>query len=199
MNDNFEYKCRRRSGGRRKSPANEESVLASEENFGAGSGGEWYNGSHDHHYDGWYSLSSPGMDLWAQGKAYDNSYNSINLRTIPNDTFSNDGDIVLAAVANVEITTGGPDISKELFEDDHSGFRVEVPSQHLIGLYHGPSASRGSSLEFTHLGVALNVEEDKNFTVVAAGEIYLAAAGGHSYIMLSSDGIILKGPVIQIN
>ena len=79
---------------------------------------EWYNGSHDHHYNGWYSLDSPGIDLVAQGES-DNDYtNQISLRSI-----GADAEVVVHADSGVRITTGGPEISKDLHDRDLEGFR----------------------------------------------------------------------------
>jgi hypothetical protein len=108
MSDDFNHKCKRRSGGRRIAPTTEERVLAGEENFGAGSGGEWFDGGHDHHYNGWYQLDSPDIVLLAGGPTALGK-NAILLEASQSESFTN-ASVNLHGDTHVRITTGGPDI-----------------------------------------------------------------------------------------
>ena len=192
MSDNFEHKCRQRSGERRTSP---ESVLAGEENFGAGSGGEWYDGGHVHQNDGAYQVTSPQIRVMAEGPC-ENGQNGILLQASGSDSFT-ESFVDVHADRRVRITTGGPDIT--VWDTNTvGGVRVQVETNQCIGLLHGPKGVPGSSIVMLASGMEIESEEG-NIIISSVKQITLQVAGGTSSITLEPDQITIKGPMVYIN
>jgi hypothetical protein len=194
MIDDFKYKCIRRSGGRRTSPAAEESVLPSKENFGAGSGGEgWFDGSHDYHFDGSYQVSSPKIDLEATGTQ--DSFDPPQIVLHASDA----GGIGLVGVRGdkgVRITSGPA--SAEMFVPSTNGFDVEVGSEQLVRIWHGPKGVPNGHITMSAKGTSIGTKEG-GVWVTSLTSITLDVAGGTSSITLTPEGITIKGPMVWIN
>jgi hypothetical protein len=186
MEDDFNYQCRRRA-----SPTGGE-------NFGAGSGGEWYDGGHDHHYNGSYQVSSPAITLLADGSTPDGTMNEIMLlASAPYDS-AGQAAIDVHADSHVRITTGSPFIPVH-DTNPIGGVRVIADTNQIVALSHGPEEHSGSVLRMSSDGVLLHAAADDKITISAASSIMLSVAGGTNYISLTSDGIVIEGQMVWIN
>jgi hypothetical protein len=206
MIDNFEYNCRRRSGGRRISPTTEGGAIAGEENFGAGSGGEWYDGGHDHHYDGVYQVSSPTIRVMAGGlyggSPTGGNQNGILLQASgeENDSYS-ESFVLVHADRRVRITTGGPDISV-IDTKPAGGIRLQAEQYQIMGIVHGLTDGPHSQLVLSNEDDGTSIVMSSNvggILIASSKKITLQVAGGTSSITLEPDQITIKGPMVYIN
>jgi hypothetical protein len=196
MTDQFLYKCSRRSRPEPSPSGGCRYPVVSVEPSGAGSGGGPEDGSPTHYHDGTYSIvanqvqlhTAPPMppvdavpyviSLFSPGEGYD-------------------GRVEVNASQGVRITAGPP-LMPPTSSESTEGVEVAVGELESITLVRGmiPGAQQAIAIMPTNLNI---LGTTANVLISSDLQITLSVAGGLSSIVLTPVGIVLKGPLIQIN
>jgi hypothetical protein len=188
MSDDFKYQCRRRST--RQHLEIKEAIVKAEE-FGAGSGGDDGDGNNYHHYDGWYTVNAQEVSLVAE----DPTNPVIDLLAASEST---NGIVNVRGSKGVRITTGPPG-QPPYNNMNVFGLEVQTGDSQYIALIRGmeENPSQGVVL-LNDQGVGINGNQG-GVWLRSKTKIKLMVIGGTSYIELTPSGIVMKGPLIQIN
>lgn len=194
MRDDFQYKCSRRS---RPEPSEGWPYpVVSVEPCGAGSGGGPEQGSPTHYHDGTYSVVANQVQLHTapQMPPTDPVPYLISLLS-PGSGY--DGRVEVNASQGVRVTAGPPQMPPTSSESTE-GVEVAVGELQSITLIRGmiPGAQQAIAIMPSNLNI---MGTTANVLVSSDVQITLSVAGGLSSIVLTPVGIVLKGPVIQIN
>lgn len=202
MNENFEYKCIRRSRQGRVSSMIQEGGLTCEERLGAGSGGDPPDGGTTRYLEGTYTITAGRIQLATispTGATLGGSplpgAHCIDL--LGDDGTGSAGLVAVRGTKGVRITSGPPKLPP-MSAEKTDGVEVAVGDAQSIQLKRGtkPGAIQGllmTKKSYNLVGSAATV------AITSDTSITLSVAGGLSEIVLTPSGIVIKGLVVQIN
>ena len=200
MSDDFRYQCRRRSTLRRPPPP--WPIADGVELLGAGSGGdgETVYGSQNTYFQGKWVTSAGNIRLYAEDRTaagttltQDDPFMGL----IASD-FSEKGRVCMRGCQGVRITSGPPG-QPNADNENIGGIDIQTGDEQLINIMRGmhPWAT-DQRITLAQQGIVVYCGTGQ-ITLDAAAQITLKVAGGTSSITLTATGIVLKGPIIQIN
>lgn len=193
MSDTFRHGCRRRLAAPR---ANEDAVNS--ELFGAGSGGGPGDGDHTKYYDGWHKAISGQIGLWAEGVNVP-SHKPALIYLLSGLPGSSDGQIVGHATQGIRFAVGQVPGAPTGENDSINGVEIQTGDTETIKITRGNDANPAKGeMDFNLDGIDVNGNTG-SVTVESLQMIKLAVAGGVSSITLTPTGIVMQGPIIQIN
>jgi hypothetical protein len=196
MNDDFTYKCKRRSGGR--------PIAAGEPQLGAGSGGDWPWGD-NHSTDKAYEIKAPVVSILSRSSPLDDSFSAhqINLMALG----AGDGTVAVRASQAIRLSTGPPNhVNEVLPNDGFHGVQTEVADDEKIWIRRGTTFGTTDFLTFEPENIQLGSEAGE-VTIYAAAELVLRCGmsqicldpQGISIITHGPNGITLQGVPIKLN
>ena len=194
MRDNFKYQCKRRSA--RQHPLREESIVEGQELLGAGSGGDGGDGNVTSYTDGVYSVATPQTIVHACGALGEGEAPGIipMIALLAGDVLSSQGLIYARGTRGVRITSGPPH-QPQMRNEEINGVEIQTGETQEIIMMRGSPAE-----QVVQISPGLMVVNSPSLISIRSdSQIELSVAGGTSSIILSPSGIVLKGPIIQIN
>ena len=194
MNDDFQYPCRRRSARR-------EPVIARSEFLGAGSGGD--DGGHTMYIDETLYVNAAHILL----SAHDAAQNKANVVSLLAGAEDGNGRVEVHGGTGVRITAGPPgqpDASNEYIQ----GVEIETDegdislSREPLGGYDSESIYLGRNRTVLQACAGMLIDfvqlTGLGMTISSTVSIQLKV-GDLTSITLTDKGIIMKGPIIDIN
>lgn len=197
MSDDFKYQCRRRSP--RQHPVMEEAIVHGQELLGAGSGGDDGDGNVASYTDGVYSVVTPQTIVHACGAfgSGEEAGTIPRISILAGDVKSDQGLIYARGTKGVRITSGPPHQPQMMNDDKINGVEIQTGDAQEISIRRGMQPG-DQGIYMTKQYIVL----DGGFgdvTVLSDSTISFQIGTGTSMITLTHDGIVLKGPIIQIN
>jgi hypothetical protein len=198
MNDDFQYSCRRRRA--RRSP-----VIARSEFLGAGSGGD--EGGVCHYFNGTMFLAAPHVLVSAHPNLLWEAKETANVVSLLAGDEDGNGRVEVHGGQGVRITAGPP-MHPEAENEAIKGVEIETDESYIwvhrqplggsdrqlivldrdLALLHASVGALGDDVRLTGLGM----------TISSSVSIQLKV-GDLTSITLTDAGIIMKGPLININ
>jgi hypothetical protein len=192
MSDNFKSECRRRCSPPH--PAMEQAIVTRQEPLGAGSGGDPGDGGNTHYYDGDYVIGAAQMHLYSGGATGENAQSPTIALLAGDMEGSPDGTVVAHGSQGVRITSGPPKMPKA-YNTAINGVEIQVGTAQEIIVRRGAPAEQTIQIS---PGLMV-VSSPTQISIESDVQIELTVAGGTSSIMMTPAGIVIKGPIIQIN
>ncbi len=194
MSDDFKYQCGRRSA--RQYPVVKEAIVNGVELLGAGSGGDEGDGFKSDYCEGRHMIG--GAEVFVTALGSDGPDGVAPLISILAATSDPDGKVDVHGSAGVRITSGPPSQPKS-HNPDIDGLEVQTGDSQCIHFMRGMEENPlHGSMSFDNQGIGINGNQGgvwlKSYT-----KVKLMVLGGTSYIELTPSGIVMKGPLIQIN
>jgi hypothetical protein len=187
MSDDLKYQCKRRPH-----PIME-AIVWRKETLGAGSGGDEGDGGHTDYYDGMYCINAPDVTVTATGSVGEDAASPI-IQLCSGTGTAPDGRIYVHGSQGVRITSG-PSGQPHCGNPDINGLEMHVGGAQEIIVRRGDPVEQ--TIQISPGLMAVN--SPSLISIVSDEQIELSVAGGTSSIILSPSGIVLKGPIIQIN
>ena len=192
MSDNFKHRCIRRSAGQ--GPAIEKSIVKAEQPLGAGSGGDPGDGSNTHYYDQDYIVGAGQIHLYSGGQTGVNACSPCIALLAGDAEGSPDGTVAVHGSQGVRITAGPPNLPKA-YNESINGVEISVGATQEIFVRRGIPDEQ--TIQISPGLMVFN--STSPISIMSDTEIELSVAGGTSSIVLTPAGIVIKGPIIQIN
>jgi hypothetical protein len=191
MSGDFKYQCRRRPS--RQHPEMKVAIVKAEEFLGAGSGGD---GGESHYHDARQYEVAPSMDFTADGGGKE--VPTIALLSAAELEGTPYGQVTARGRKGVRITSGPPEQPPSYYPET-DGLEMQCGDSQYIHILRGmdENPSHGSMF-FGPLGIIISANQG-GISIKSDTKIKLAVSGGTSYIELTPSGIVMKGPLIQIN
>jgi hypothetical protein len=200
MSDDFRYQCRRRSTPRC-TPA-EWPIADGVELLGAGSGGgETVYGSQTTYFQGKWVTCAGDVTLVAEdtnkaGTSLKEPDPVLELKAISTD--GGTGRAYLRGDQGVRITSGLPNLP--LIQNDAiSGIEMQAGDEQSVEIMRGLAPYVSDELISLVKGSITIHEGSGSIHIAALQSIDISAGAGASCISLTPAGIVLRGPLIQIN
>ena len=199
MSDDFRYQCRRRSP---RSPPPAWPIADGVELLGAGSGGdgETVYGSQNVYFQGKWVTSAGKILLYAEDRTaagttltQDDPFMGL----IASD-FGEKGRVCMRGGQGVRITSGPPK-QPPASDPKTDGLEMQCGDEQTIRILRGMEENPlHGSMYFGPAGIVMH-SNDGFVALKSNTKMKLEVAGGTSYILLTPSGIVMKGPLIQIN
>jgi len=194
MSDDFKYQCRRRST--RQYPLVKEAIVKGEELLGAGSGGDEGDGFKDDYCDGRHMIG--GAEVFVTAMGSDGPEGVSPLISILAGATDPDGKITVRGSAGVRITSG-PSSQPKSHNPDIDGLEMQTGDTQTISIFRGMDENPAQGrMVFENQGIGIQANEG-GVWIRSLTKIKFMVAGATSYIELTPSGIVMKGPLIQIN
>jgi hypothetical protein len=194
MKHRLSHACRRRF---KESRSGNEKALRNEP-FGAGSGGGPGDGDHTKYYDGWHKAVSGQIGLWAEGIT-DPPAKPALIYLLSGLPGTSNGQINAHATQGIRLSVGQLPGAPTGENDSINGVEIQTGDTETIKITRGNDANPAKGeITFNLDGIDVNGNVG-NITMESLQMIKLAVAGGVSSITLTPTGIIMQGPIIQIN
>jgi hypothetical protein len=200
MSDDFKYQCKRRSA--RQHSVMEEAIVNPQGFLGAGSGGGPGDGNVASYTDGVYCVVTPqtilhavGAEGASQGSAESDPLTPM-IALLAGEKSAPDGLLYARGTQGVRITSGPPH-QPNMENDEINGVEIQTGDTQELSIRRGTQpGDQGIYMTKQYIVV------DGGFgdvTILSDSTISFQIGGGTSMITLTHDGIVLKGPIIQIN
>jgi hypothetical protein len=184
MSDNFKYQCRSRR------------AVPRAETIGAGSGGDG-DGNVCHYNDQTFMVSSNDVMFSATYLNDQKPFGTIDLLAC-GGMASPQGTVNVRGDQGVRISSGPynqpPSVNKDI-----SGLEMQCGDQQTIQLSRGQDGNpMQGRITFNVDGIGINAQQG-GVWIKSLTQIKLMVAGGTSSITLTPSGIVMQGPMININ
>lgn len=191
----FKHSCRRRIQAFSRAG---EAAVASEP-FGGGSGGGPGDGDHTKYYEGWCKTVSTQIGLWAEGGEATGNGLSPLIYLLSGLPGSADGQINAHATQGLRLTVGQLPMAPSSQNKDINGVEIQTGDTQKILITRGMDEDPAQGqMTFDLPGIEINANAG-SVNVKSLTMIKLGVAGGMSSITLTPAGIVMQGPIIQIN
>jgi hypothetical protein len=199
MNDDFRYQCRRRPTPLR--PSASWPVAEGVELVGAGSGGEeTVYGSQTTHFQGKWLTCAGTIALYAEDRTPGGSQltEGAPLAVICAMDENDGGRTCIRGNQGVRISSGPPS-EPHVDSESISGIEMQAGDEQSINIMRGMDPNVRDELICLDKGNIFIHEGSGSIHISALQSIDISAGAGASSISLTPTGIVLRGPLIQIN
>ena len=193
MGDEFKYRCRRRRA--RVHSEMEQSIVDAEPSLGAGSGGD---GDNIHYFDGFYFVAASKLCMNAVGTTLGGDADEPPYMSLVAGDEKADGIVEVHGSKGVRVTSGLPG-QPPAANFQIKGVEIQTGDTQTILLARGMDQNpMCGHINMALDGIGINANQG-GVWIKSLTQIKLMVAGGTSSITLTPAGIVMQGPLIQIN